>query len=45
VGPRRLGDPAIITADPSKAINTLNWQPRLGLHEMVKSSLSTKVVE
>lgn len=33
--PRRLGDPAILVADVSKARNILNWIPKKGLMEMV----------
>jgi UDP-glucose 4-epimerase len=27
-GPRRMGDPAILVADPSLAMRDLNWKPR-----------------
>ena len=33
--PRRLGDPAVLVADVSKARNILNWIPKKGLNEMV----------
>jgi UDP-glucose 4-epimerase len=28
VGPRRLGDPAVLCADPSKLMSRLDWKPR-----------------
>lgn len=28
VGPRRLGDPAVLCADPSKLMSELGWQPK-----------------
>lgn len=36
IGPRRPGDPAELVADPSLAMNTLDWRPtRSGLDRMV----------
>ena len=35
--PRRVGDPAILVADNSKAFKELNWKPKLSLKEMIVS--------
>lgn len=35
-GPRRLGDPAILLADSSKAARQLNWHPRYSLQQMIE---------
>ncbi len=39
--PRRAGDPAVVLADASSAADTLHWQPKHTLTEMVKSTLDT----
>lgn len=38
---RRPGDPAILTADATKAKNELGWEPKKTLEDMVKSTLAT----
>lgn len=38
---RRPGDPAMLTADASKALSKLGWQPVHTLEEMVESTLAT----
>jgi UDP-glucose 4-epimerase len=38
IGPRRIGDPARLVADVTKARSVLDWRPRLGLQEMVASA-------
>jgi UDP-glucose 4-epimerase len=38
IGTRRPGDPAAIYADNAKAQNFLNWQPQLGLKEIIESA-------
>jgi UDP-glucose-4-epimerase GalE len=39
LGPRRPGDPAVLYAAPSKAINELHWKPRLpGLDAIVRTA-------
>jgi len=35
-GPRREGDPAILTADPGKFRHMTNWQPKYSLHDVVQ---------
>jgi UDP-glucose 4-epimerase len=35
VGPRREGDPAVLTASADKWIQTSGWQPRFGLDSMI----------
>ena len=35
-GPRREGDPAILTADPSKFEKLANWKPKYSLHDIVQ---------
>lgn len=35
-GERRIGDPAFLLADPSKAKRELNWHPRYTLEEMIQ---------
>lgn len=35
-GPRREGDPAILTADPAKFQQLTNWQPKYSLHDIVQ---------
>ena len=35
-GPRREGDPAMLTADASKFIGVSNWQPRFNLEDMIQ---------
>ena len=35
-GERRLGDPPILLADPTKATHELNWHPRYSLEEMIE---------
>lgn len=39
-GSRRLGDPAILLADPSKAAQELNWHPRYSLQDIIKHAWS-----
>lgn len=39
-GPRRAGDPAILTADASKAKRILNWETKLSLSDIVQSDLN-----
>ncbi|VEU82032.1 UDP-glucose 4-epimerase GalE [Acholeplasma hippikon] len=39
-GPRRDGDPAILTADASKAKRILGWQTELSLVDIIKSDLA-----
>lgn len=34
-GPRRDGDPAILTADASKFINVSKWQPKFGMTDII----------
>ena len=39
VGPRRAGDPAVLTADPSRARTELGWTPRLsGLDDIIDTA-------
>ncbi len=38
-GPRRPGDPAVLTADASKAKRILNWETKLTLKDIVQSDL------
>ncbi len=38
VGPRRSGDVAAIYSDSAKAKRILNWEPKLGVKEMVESA-------
>jgi UDP-glucose 4-epimerase len=33
---RRPGDPAILVANPERAMKQLNWSPRYGLADMIK---------
>jgi len=35
VGPKREGDPAMLTADSSKFMNTSGWRPQFGLEEIL----------
>jgi UDP-glucose 4-epimerase len=35
-GPRRVGDPAFLLADPGKAARELGWHPRYSLEEMIQ---------
>jgi len=37
VEPRRAGDPATLIADPTRAKNLLDWEPKLSLEDMVRS--------
>jgi UDP-glucose-4-epimerase GalE len=39
-GPRRAGDPPFLVADNKKALNTLGWQPKLGLADIVASAFA-----
>lgn len=34
-GPKREGDPAILTADPSKFINASLWEPKFGMTDII----------
>jgi UDP-glucose 4-epimerase len=36
--PRRAGDPAIVVADPTRAMRELGWSPRHGLEDIVESA-------
>lgn len=36
--PRRAGDPPVLTADASRALQVLHWQPRRSLDEMVATA-------
>ena len=38
---RRKGDVAVSLADPSKAMQELNWKPKENLRSMIKDSLKT----
>jgi UDP-glucose-4-epimerase GalE len=38
IGTRRLGDPAMLVADPSKALQVLGWTPKRDLDEIVSSA-------
>ncbi|WP_068470048.1 UDP-glucose 4-epimerase GalE [Candidatus Protochlamydia phocaeensis] len=35
-GARRPGDPAVLLADPAKAMSELNWHPRYSLEQMIE---------
>ena len=35
-GPQRAGDPALLTADPSKFISVSGWQPKFGLTDIIQ---------
>lgn len=35
-GPKREGDPAVLTADPAKFVNTANWQPKYNLTQVIE---------
>ncbi len=37
---RRTGDPAILIADNKKAKKLLNWEPKFGLEEIIKSAFN-----
>lgn len=37
-GERRAGDPSKLVADNSKAKSLLNWQPKFGIEEIIKSA-------
>ncbi|MEK6845210.1 MAG: GDP-mannose 4,6-dehydratase, partial [Nanoarchaeota archaeon] len=37
-GPRREGDPAILTASNEKAKQVLGWEPQVSVREMIKST-------
>jgi len=38
-GPRRPGDPAVLVADPTRAMRELGWKPRFtGLDEIVDTA-------
>jgi UDP-glucose 4-epimerase len=34
-GPKREGDPAVLTADAGKFTSVSNWQPKFTLHDIV----------
>jgi UDP-glucose 4-epimerase len=34
-GPKREGDPAILTADASKFMSVSGWRPKFGLDDMI----------
>ncbi|MFJ3391478.1 UDP-glucose 4-epimerase GalE [Leifsonia aquatica] len=38
VRPRRAGDPAVVVADPSRALHVMQWKARFGLPEIVESA-------
>ena len=38
VAPRRAGDPEILVADTTRAMELLGWQPRLGLDDIISSA-------
>ena len=38
IGPRRLGDPAVLIADNKKAREVLGWIPQFGLKEIISSA-------
>jgi UDP-glucose 4-epimerase len=38
VAPRRAGDPEILVADTTRAMELLGWQPRLGLDDIIASA-------
>jgi UDP-glucose-4-epimerase GalE len=43
LGPRREGDPAVLIADPSRAIETLGWQPtRSDLRTILEDALRSR---
>lgn len=35
-GPKREGDPAVLTADPAKFVSTANWQPKYNLTQVIE---------
>jgi UDP-glucose 4-epimerase len=37
-GPRREGDPAVLTASNAKAKQVLGWEPQVSVREMIKSN-------
>ena len=40
LGPRRPGDPAALLADASRAARELDWRPRHGLEDMIRTAWS-----
>jgi UDP-glucose 4-epimerase len=38
IAPRRAGDPEILVADTTRAMELLGWQPRLGLDDIIASA-------
>lgn len=38
VAPRRAGDPAVLVADSTKARRVLDWKPRRGIDDMIRSA-------
>jgi UDP-glucose-4-epimerase GalE len=38
IGPRRAGDPPVLVADSTKAMQILGWQPKRSLEQMVSSA-------
>ena len=35
-GPKRVGDPAQLTADPTKFMSASSWQPKFGLNDIIQ---------